>query len=105
MILAAAADAKDPSSSDGPVSLLKLPLTAISPELREKIHNNEDARVSLVDYIRAFKLGNIKHKNRVFTMTSGPEPPVAEAATAATAAATDVRKLASSAKGLSPLFQ
>jgi hypothetical protein len=100
--VAAAADAKDQSSSDGPVSLLKLPLTAISPELREKIQNNEDARVSLVDYIRAFKLGNIKHKNRVFTMTSGPEPPVAEAATAA---ATDVRKLASSAKGLSPLFQ
>lgn len=115
-IKVAVAAANDMSSSDGHVSLLKLPLTAVSPELREKLQNNQDARVSLVDYIRAFKLGNIKHKNRVFTMTSGPEPSVAEAEAEAgggaeaeagggAGAVTDVRKLASSAKGLSPLFQ
>ena len=58
----------------GPVSLLKLPLTVVSPELRENIQSDEGARVSLEEYIRAFKLGNIKHKTRVFTMSGSPPP-------------------------------
>jgi len=53
----------------GPVSLLKIPHAFIGEELRENIL---DARVSLEEYIRAFKLGNIKHKTRVFTMTTEP---------------------------------
>ena len=53
----------------GPVSLLKIPHEFIGDELREHIL---DARVSLEEYIRAFKLGNIKHKTRVFTMTAEP---------------------------------
>jgi hypothetical protein len=53
----------------GPVSLLKIPHEFIGEELRENIL---DARVSLEEYIRAFKLGNIKHKTRVFTMTTEP---------------------------------
>ena len=70
-----AADAADADAA-GPVSLLKLPLTVASPELRENIQSDESARVSLEEYIRAFKLGNIKHKARVFTMSGSP-PPVA----------------------------
>ena len=71
-------------------SVLKLPLEFVSPDLREIIRDDESE--SLEEYIRAFKLGNIKHKSRVFTMAApaaGPpaEPPVA--------AATDIGKLAS----------
>ena len=57
------------------VSLLKIPLDFVSPELRENIMRDEDVRISLEEYIRAFKLGNIKHKHRVFTMTAPPAPP------------------------------
>jgi hypothetical protein len=53
------------------VSLLKIPHEFISEELRENI---QDARVSLEEYIRAFKLANIKHKSRVFTLTTAPAP-------------------------------
>jgi hypothetical protein len=42
--------------------------------LRENIQRDEGARVSLEEYIRAFKLGNIKHKTRVFTMSGSPPP-------------------------------
>ena len=71
-------------------SVLKLPLEFVSPDLREIIRDDESE--SLEEYIRAFKLGNIKHKSRVFTMAApaaGPpaEPPVAAAA--------DIGKLAS----------
>jgi hypothetical protein len=59
-------------------SVLKLPLEFVSPDLREIIRDDESE--SLEEYIRAFKLGNIKHKSRVFTM----------AAPAAAAAAADV---------------
>jgi hypothetical protein len=56
-------------------SLLKIPPTFISPDLQESIRHDEEDRVSIEEYIRAFKLGNIKNKKRVFTMT---EPGAAE---------------------------
>jgi hypothetical protein len=59
------------------VSVLKLPLDFVSPDLRETIRGDENE--SLEEYIRTFKLGNIKHKNRVFTMTA-PAAPAAPAA-------------------------
>jgi hypothetical protein len=48
--------------------MLKIPLTYVSPELRESIRTDDDRRVSLEEYIRDFKLLNIKQKKRVFTM-------------------------------------
>ena len=56
-------------------SLLKIPPTFTSPDLQESIRRDEEDRVSIEEYIRAFKLGNIKNKKRVFTMT---EPGAAE---------------------------
>jgi hypothetical protein len=53
------------------VSILKIPHEFMGEELRENI---QDAHVSLEEYIRAFKLGNIKHKSRVFTLTTAPVP-------------------------------
>jgi hypothetical protein len=55
-------------------SLIKVPLEFVTPELRENIQIENDERVSLEDYIRTFKLGNIKNKKRVFTITEPVEP-------------------------------
>jgi hypothetical protein len=55
-------------------SLIKVPLEFVTPELRENIQTENDERVSLEDYIRTFKLGNIKNKKRVFTLTEPAEP-------------------------------
>jgi hypothetical protein len=55
-----------------PVSLLKIPHEFMSQELRENIEGDDDARLLLEEYIRTFKLGNIKHKTRVFTMPVAP---------------------------------
>ena len=66
-----AADAAEAAPSS--VSLLKIPDEFIGQELRDNI---QDAHVSLEEYIRTFKLGNIKHKNRVFNMTVAPAPTV-----------------------------
>jgi hypothetical protein len=62
-------------------SLLKIPLDFISPDLQEIIRGDEEDTVSLEDYIRAFKLGNIKNKKRVFMLTEpgDSEEPVQEA--------------------------
>ena len=49
-------------------SLLKIPLDFISSYLRENIRRDDEDRVSLEEYIRAFKIGNVKNKKRVFTM-------------------------------------
>ena len=64
-------------------SILKLPLEFVSPDLRETIRRDENK--SLEEYIRAFKLGNIKHKNRVFTMAApAAGPPAGPPAVATT---------------------
>ena len=55
-------------------SLIKVPLEFVTPELRENIQIENDERVSLEDYIRTFKLGNIKNKKRIFTITEPAEP-------------------------------
>ena len=62
-------------------SLLKIPLEFISPDLRESVRNQEEEPVSLEEYIRTFKLGNIKNKKRVFMLTEpiGAEEPAREA--------------------------
>ena len=49
-------------------SVLKIPLQFVSPELQELIRRDDDNRVSLEDYIRTFKVTNVKKKNRVFTI-------------------------------------
>jgi hypothetical protein len=74
-------------------SILKLPLEFVSPDLRETIRRDEYK--SLEEYIRAFKLGNIKHKNRVFTMAAPAAGPPAGPPAAPGAATTteDIRKL------------
>lgn len=56
-------------------SLLKLPLDLVSSELRENIrrHEENEDRVSLEEYIRTFKIGNVKNKKRVFTLVE-PNP-------------------------------
>lgn len=71
---------------DEETSVLKIPLEFCSPELREKIRGNDEDQpnasssgtTALEEYIRAFKLGNIKHKKpRVFTLmesNGGIEP-------------------------------
>jgi hypothetical protein len=62
-------------------SLLKVPLELISPELRENIRRDEEERVSLEEYVRTFKIGNVKNKKRIFTLmepTGSDEPPVRE---------------------------
>jgi hypothetical protein len=56
---------------DEEYSLLKIPLNSVSPQLQENIRADHDIRGSLEDYIRTFKLGNIKHKKRVFTAMKG----------------------------------
>jgi hypothetical protein len=68
-------------SATDPVSLLKIPLDFVHPGLRENIRD-EDTRESLEEYIRTFKLGNIKNKNRVFTMTERPDADSGPAPTA-----------------------
>ena len=57
----------------GEQSLLKIPLDFVSGELQESIRRDDDTRISLEDYIRKFKLGDIKHKKRVFTMMKEPK--------------------------------
>jgi hypothetical protein len=50
-------------------SVLKIPLQFVSPDLQELIRNNDnEARISLEEYIRSFKLANIKQKKRVFSI-------------------------------------
>ena len=53
---------------DEMTSMLKIPLTYVSAELQESIRTDDNTRISLEDYIRSFKLLNIKQKKRVFTM-------------------------------------
>jgi hypothetical protein len=53
---------------DKNTSILKIPLSYVSQELQENIRTDDDTRVSLEEYIRTFKLLNIKKKRRVFTM-------------------------------------
>jgi len=62
-------------------SLLKIPLEFISPYLRQSIRADEERRISIEEYIRTFKLGNIKNKKRLVPMKapSGSEEPVQEA--------------------------
>jgi hypothetical protein len=60
-------------------SLIKVPLEFVSSTLRTTIEEDEDARVSIEEYIRTFKLGNNKNKNKnkkelVFTMTESDKP-------------------------------
>ena len=51
-------------------SLLRIPQSFISPGLRDIIRESgEEDRVSIDEYIRTFKLGDIKHKKRVFSLT------------------------------------
>jgi len=64
-------------------SLLKIPLDFVSLQLQESIRTDDDTRISLEDYIRTFKLGNIKHKKRVFTSMKGVEEPQGEGGSAA----------------------
>jgi hypothetical protein len=68
-------------------SLIKVPLEFVTPELRENIQSENDEHVSLEEYIRTFKLGNIKNKKRVFTMTEPAAVPVDDGGGGAAAAA------------------
>jgi hypothetical protein len=56
----------------GEQSLLKIPLDFVSGELQESIRRDDDTRISLEEYILKFKLGDIKHKKRVFTAMKDP---------------------------------
>ena len=50
-------------------SLLRIPQDFISPGLREIIRESGDEESGSIDeYIRTFKLGGIKNKNRVFSL-------------------------------------
>jgi hypothetical protein len=69
-------------------SLIKVPLEFVTPELQENIQSENDERVSLEEYIRTFKLGNIKNKKRIFTMTEPAAVPVDDSGAAAAAALT-----------------
>ena len=66
--------------ADDETSLLKIPLEFVSPQLQDSIRTGEGgeggaARISLEEYVQTFKLGNIKHKKRVFTaMKDAKEP-------------------------------
>jgi hypothetical protein len=56
-------------------SLLRIPQSFISPGLRDIIRElGEEDRVSLDEYIRTFKLGDIKHKKRVFSLSEKANP-------------------------------
>jgi hypothetical protein len=50
------------------LSILKIPLDLVSPQLQENIRTDDQTRINLEEYIREFKLGNIKHKKRVFAI-------------------------------------
>ena len=50
-------------------SLMKIPLELVSEKLKENIRNEDEERVSLEEYIRTFKIGNVKNKKRIFTIT------------------------------------
>jgi hypothetical protein len=61
----------------GEYSLLRIPMEFLSERLQEKIRNDEDDRISIEEYIRTYKLGNMKNKKRVFTLmepSSAKEP-------------------------------
>ena len=58
--------------TDAETSLLKIPLDFVSPQLRENIRTDDERRISLEEYVRTFKLGNMKHKKRVFTAMKVP---------------------------------
>jgi hypothetical protein len=66
--------------ADDETSILKIPLEFVSPQLQDSIRTGEGgeggaARISLEEYVQTFKLGNIKHKKRVFTaMKDAKEP-------------------------------
>jgi len=64
----------------GEYSLLKIPLDFITPAVQESIRRDEEDRITLEEYVRTFKIGNVKNKKRVFTIT---EPVVANAGDAA----------------------
>jgi hypothetical protein len=68
--------------ADDELSLLKIPLSLVSPDLQENIRTDDDMRISLEDYIRTFKLGNIKNKKRVFTTMKGVKDAQGEGAAA-----------------------
>ena len=53
---------------DEMTSILKIPLNYVAPDFQESIRTDADMRISLEDYIREFKLLNIKKKKRVFTI-------------------------------------
>ena len=58
------------------VSLLKIPIVFASPELQKFIQEYDKNELPIEEYVRAFKLGNIKHKKRVFAIpdtTNNPE--------------------------------
>jgi len=62
---------------NGDVSLLKIPNELISPGLRDSIEQYNPRDLPIDEYIRKFKLGDIKHKKRIFTLsqsTAGPAP-------------------------------
>jgi hypothetical protein len=58
--------------ADDETSILKIPLDFVSPQLRENIRTDDERRISLEEYVRTFKLGNMKHKKRVFTAMKVP---------------------------------
>ena len=57
------------------LSVLKIPLEFVSPQLQENIRTDDETRINLEEYIRTFKLGNIKHKKRVFTIKGDVREP------------------------------
>jgi len=68
--------------ADDETSLLKIPLEFVSPQLQENIRMDGEggggaARISLEDYVQTFKLGNMKHKKRVFTAMKDAKEPIA----------------------------
>ena len=60
------------------LSILKISLDLVSPQLQENIRTDDDTRITLEEYVRTFKLGIIKHKKRVFTIKKDADEPVDE---------------------------
>jgi hypothetical protein len=69
--------------ADDETSILKIPLDFVSAQLQEGIRTDDDTRISLEEYVRTFKLGNIKHKKRVFTAMKVPAEEQGEGGVAA----------------------
>jgi hypothetical protein len=59
------------------ISLLRIPLQFVSQELREHIRNDEK-ELTIEEYIRKFKLGDIKHKKRIFAILDEQNTAVGE---------------------------